>query len=40
MMGKAQQLSHGDQAAQQSEQEYAERLKYRMDTREIINKQE
>ncbi len=40
MMGKAQQLSHGDHAAQQSEQEYAERLKYRMDTREIINKQE
>ena len=40
MMGKAQQLSQGDPAAKQSEQEYAERLKYRMDTREIINKQE
>ena len=40
MIAKARLLSQGDQAAEESEQEYAERLKHRMNTREIINKQE
>jgi tetratricopeptide (TPR) repeat protein len=40
MTEKARQLAHGDKDAEKSEQEYAERLKHRMDSREIINKQE
>ncbi len=40
MMEKARRFSQGDTARDQSRQEYAERLKYRLDTREIINKQE
>jgi len=40
MMEKALQLAQGDKEAEQSEREYAERLKHRIDTREIINKQE
>ena len=40
MMEKSRQLSQGDKEAEQSYQEYSERLKHRLDTREIINKQE
>lgn len=40
MMEKARQFSQGDKAAEEAYEEYAERLKHRMDTREIINKQE
>jgi hypothetical protein len=40
MMEKLRQLSQGDKAVEQRYQEYAERLKHRLDTREIINKQE
>jgi Tetratricopeptide repeat len=40
MMEKARQLSQGDAAAQQSFQEYSERIKHRLDTREIIDKHE
>ncbi len=40
MMDKSQQLAQGDKQAEQRYQEYAERIKYRLDTREIIDKQE
>lgn len=40
MMEKARQLSQGNQQAEESYQEYAERIKYRMDTRVIIDKTE
>jgi tetratricopeptide (TPR) repeat protein len=37
---RARQLSQGDSETEKAFQEYAVRLKYRMDTREIINKEE
>jgi hypothetical protein len=40
MMDKARQLAQGNNQAEQRYQEYAERIKYRLDTREIIDKQE
>jgi len=40
MLEKAHQLSQGDKQAEQSYQEYSERLQYRISTREIIDKQE
>lgn len=40
MMEKARQLSQGDKAAEESFQEYSERIKHRLDTREIIDKHE
>lgn len=40
MMEKARQLSQGDAAAEKSFQEYSERIKHRLDTREIIDKRE
>jgi tetratricopeptide (TPR) repeat protein len=40
MLAKSRQLAQGDKEAEQSYQEYAERIQYRLDTREIIDKQE
>ncbi len=40
MLEKSRQLSQGDKEAEQSYQEYAERIQYRLDTRGIIDKQE
>jgi tetratricopeptide (TPR) repeat protein len=40
MLEKSRQLSQGDKEAEQSYQEFAARIQYRLDTREIIGKQE
>ena len=40
MLAKAQQLAHGDAAHEQEFQEYSERIRYRLDTRQIISKQQ
>jgi len=40
MLEKARQLSQGDKRAEQAYQEYSERLRYRLTSREIIDKQE
>ncbi|MFY9559754.1 MAG: tetratricopeptide repeat protein [Terriglobales bacterium] len=40
MLEKSRQLAQGNKEAEESYQEYAERLRHRLDSREIINKQE
>ena len=40
MLEKSRQLAQGNKEAEQSYQEYGERIQYRLDTREIIDKQE
>jgi hypothetical protein len=40
MMGKSRQLSQGDKEVEQTYQEYSERIKHRLETREIIDKKE
>ncbi len=40
MMEKSRQLAQGDDQSEQSYREHTERIKYRLDTREIIDKQE